>query len=177
LVLRSSRDGLVLEGFWGPSLAENLPKTEPRASGQAAFRYPAQEEPWMSPSPINLYGLGAMDVTRPCKFIRFGAMDVTKPCKFIGFGARRRCPSCNVPPTVWIGTGRVRTLQKNFGDPTRPGELTCPALLSDLAVPCSLSISPRSSANKKQTTTLSTRLSWVPEGSLAGISWCHEMAL
>ena len=31
--------------------------------------------------------LGAMDVTKPYKFIGFGAMDVTKPYKFIGFGA------------------------------------------------------------------------------------------
>ena len=29
----------------------------------------------------------AMDVTKPCEFIRLGAMDVTKPYKFIGFGA------------------------------------------------------------------------------------------
>jgi hypothetical protein len=42
---------------------------------------------------INKWGVihvyrGAMDVTKPYKFIRFGAMDVTKPYKFIGFGAR-----------------------------------------------------------------------------------------
>ncbi len=33
-----------------------------------------------------LPGSGAMDVTKPYKFIGFGAMDVTKPYKFIGFG-------------------------------------------------------------------------------------------
>ena len=32
-------------------------------------------------------GFGAMDVTKPYKFIGFGAMGVTKPYKFIGFGA------------------------------------------------------------------------------------------
>ncbi len=31
-------------------------------------------------------GVGAMDTTKPYKFIGFGAMDVTKPYKFIGFG-------------------------------------------------------------------------------------------
>ena len=31
--------------------------------------------------------VGAMDVTKPYKFIWFGAMDVTKPYEFIGFGA------------------------------------------------------------------------------------------
>ncbi len=32
---------VVLEGFWGESLAENRPKTDPQISGQTAFRYPA----------------------------------------------------------------------------------------------------------------------------------------
>ena len=30
---------------------------------------------------------GAIDVTKPYKFIRFGAIDVTKPYKFMGLGA------------------------------------------------------------------------------------------
>ncbi len=34
-----------------------------------------------------MIGFGAMDVTKPYRFIRFGAMDVTKPYTFIGFGA------------------------------------------------------------------------------------------
>ena len=36
---------------------------------------------------MNLYGFGAMDVTKPYEFIGFGAMEVTKPYEFIGFGA------------------------------------------------------------------------------------------
>ncbi len=34
-----------------------------------------------------MIGFGAMDVTKPYKFIGFGAIDVTKPNKLIGFGA------------------------------------------------------------------------------------------
>jgi hypothetical protein len=37
--------------------------------------------------PYRFIGFGAMDVTKPYKCIGFGAMDVTKPYKFIGFGA------------------------------------------------------------------------------------------
>ncbi len=37
--------------------------------------------------PYKFIGCGDMDVTKPYNFIRFGAMDVTKPYKFIGFGA------------------------------------------------------------------------------------------
>ena len=37
----------------------------------------------MSPNHIKFTGFGAMDFTKPYK----GAMDVTKPYKFIGFGA------------------------------------------------------------------------------------------
>ncbi len=32
-------------------------------------------------------GFGAMDATKPYKFIGFGAIDATKPYTFIGFGA------------------------------------------------------------------------------------------
>ncbi len=41
----------------------------------------------MSPNPVNLKGLGAMDVTKSYEFIRLGAMDVTKTYEFIKFGA------------------------------------------------------------------------------------------
>ncbi len=43
--------------------------------------------PCVSPNPINIYGVGPMDVTKPHPCIRFGAMYVTKPYKFIRFGA------------------------------------------------------------------------------------------
>jgi hypothetical protein len=48
--------------------------------------------------PYKFIGFGAMDVTEPYKFIGFGAMDVTKPYKFTGIGASRTPnnsqPSC-----------------------------------------------------------------------------------
>ena len=42
---------------------------------------------------------GAINVTKPCKFLGFGAIDVTKPCKFMGFATiglqpRRRVAHC-----------------------------------------------------------------------------------
>ncbi len=40
--------------------------------------------------PLNK-GFGAMDVTKPYKFIGFGAMDVTNPYEIMGFGA----PKCS----------------------------------------------------------------------------------
>ena len=52
----------------------------------------------MSPNPI-----GAVDVTKPYKFIRFGAMDVTKPYEFIGFGAMDV-----TKPYEFIGFGAVQ---------------------------------------------------------------------
>ena len=57
---------------------------------------------------MNLYGLGAMDVTKPCEFIRFGAMDVTKPYEFIVFGAMDVTKPCIIY-TVW-GHGCHQTL-------------------------------------------------------------------
>ena len=41
----------------------------------------------MLPNLMNLYGFGAMDATKPYKFIGFGAMGASKPYKFIGFVA------------------------------------------------------------------------------------------
>ena len=35
----------------------------------------------------NLESRGAIDITKPYKFIGFGPIDITKPCKFIGSGA------------------------------------------------------------------------------------------
>ncbi len=37
--------------------------------------------------PYEFIGIGAMDVTKPYEFIGIGAMDVTKPYEFIGIGA------------------------------------------------------------------------------------------
>jgi hypothetical protein len=51
----------------------------------------------MSPS-----GPGAMDVTKPYRFIKFGAMDVTKPYRFIGFGAMDVTTQTQIPhPIPW----------------------------------------------------------------------------
>ncbi len=56
-----------------------------------------------------VYGFGAMDVTKPYKFIGFGAMDVTKPYKFIGFGAM------DAPRSR---AGHSRPLRRSHGDKT-----------------------------------------------------------
>ena len=50
---------------------------------------------------------GAMDDTKPYKFIGFGAMDVTKPYKFIGFRAMD-----DTNPYKFIGFGAMDVLMK-----------------------------------------------------------------
>ncbi len=49
----------------------------------AAIRFGAMDVT----KPYRFIKFGAMEVTKPYKFIRFGAMDVTKPSKLIKFGA------------------------------------------------------------------------------------------
>ncbi len=71
--------------------------------------------------PCKFIKFGAMDVTKPCKFIGFGAMDVTKPYKFIGFGAMeilyvgRRC-MCRRSADVAV----IQTLRSSSGDRLSP---------------------------------------------------------
>ena len=60
----------------GPSLAENRPKTDPKISGQTAFRYPAYE----------LIRFGDIHGPKPYELIGFGDFHGPKPYELIGFG-------------------------------------------------------------------------------------------
>ncbi len=57
---------------------------------------------------VGIPGFGAMDVTKPDKFIGFGAMEVTKPYDFIGFGAMEV-----TKPYKFIGFGHPPRLRKS----------------------------------------------------------------
>ena len=83
-----------------PHGAAQTPKTDPKKSGQTAFRYPGVPEfvgHWggtLSSGPLVARGPGealpratrAPRPSKPYEFIGFGARDVTKPYKIILFG-------------------------------------------------------------------------------------------
>ncbi len=71
----------------GPSPARpspvHLSRVDHRALDPPIWGFGAMD----ATKPYKFIGLGAMDVTKPNKFIGFGAMDATKPYKSLGFGA------------------------------------------------------------------------------------------